>query len=86
MKRAVEPATANATKKAARFLKYFLRDTELLIMCPTTTPMNRKPVKACNPMVVIENGWIKASIPDTAITPKRRALKSEMIRRLFKIP
>jgi len=48
--------------------------------------MKRNPVKACNPMVVIENGFIKASIPDTAITPKRRALKSEMIRRLFKIP
>jgi hypothetical protein len=56
------------------------------MMCPTTTPMKRNPVKACNPMVVIENGWIKASIPDTAITPKSRALKSETMRRLFKIP
>jgi hypothetical protein len=56
------------------------------MMCPTTTPMKRNPVKACNPMVVIENGWIKASIPDTAITPNRRALKRETMRRLFKIP
>ena len=54
-----------------------------MITCPVTTPMKRNPVKACNPMVVIENGWINASIPDTAITPKRRALKREMTLLLF---
>ena len=86
MNRAVEPATTNPTTRATLFLKYFLRGTELLMMCPTTTPMKRNPVKACNPIVVIEKGWIKASMPDTAITPKRRALKSETMRRLFKIP